>query len=144
MSKKSDSSYFQNFIECVECGCQAAKMLEDNLNHFDTGLLQDKLDELHRIEHDADKKKHEMMAVLVKAFITPIEREDILELMQELDDYAKENEMASVSLEVRQSNLSAQQLYEKSGFEVVGKRRNFYVNPTEDALIMTKTYGGLF
>ena len=60
-------------------------------------------------------------------------------LMQELDDYAKENEMASVSLEVRQSNL-----YEKSGFEVVGKRRNFYVNPTEDALIMTKTYGGLF
>ena len=58
MSKKSDSYYFQNFIECVECGCKAAKMLEDNLNHFDTGLLQDKLDELHRIEHDADKKKH--------------------------------------------------------------------------------------
>ena len=56
MSKKSDSYYFQNFIECVECGCQAAKMLEGNLNHFDTGLLQDKLDELHRIEHDADKK----------------------------------------------------------------------------------------
>jgi len=50
MSKKSDSYYFQNFIECVECGCQAAKMLEGNLNHFDTGLLQDKLDELHRIE----------------------------------------------------------------------------------------------
>ena len=86
MSKKSDSYYFQNFIECVECGCQAAKMREDNLNHFDTGLLQDKLDELHRIEHDADKKKHEMMAVLVKAFITPIEREDIILLSQSIDE----------------------------------------------------------
>ena len=86
MSKKSDSYYFQNFIECVECGCQAAKMLEDNLNHFDTGLLQDKLDELHRIEHDADKKKHEMMAVLVKAFITPTEREDIILLSQSIDE----------------------------------------------------------
>ncbi len=86
MSKKSDSYYFQNFIECVECGCQAAKMLEDNLNHFDTGLLQDKLDELHRIEHDADKKKHEMMAVLVKAFITPIEREDIILLSQSIGE----------------------------------------------------------
>ena len=86
MSKKSDSYYFQNFIECVECGCRAAKMLEDNLNHFDTGLLQDKLDELHRIEHDADKKKHEMMAVLVKAFITPIEREDIILLSQSIDE----------------------------------------------------------
>ena len=86
MSKKSDSYYFQNFIECVECGCQAAKMLEDNLTHFDTGLLQDKLDELHRNEHDADKKKHEMMAVLVKAFITPIEREDIILLSQSIDE----------------------------------------------------------
>ena len=86
MSKKSDSYYFQNFIECVECGCQAAKMLEDNLNHFDTGLLHVKLDELHRIEHDADKKKHEMMAVLVKAFITPIEREDIILLSQSIDE----------------------------------------------------------
>lgn len=57
MSKKSDSYYFQNFIECVECGCQAAKMLEDNLNHFDTGLLQDKLDELHRIEHMTRTRK---------------------------------------------------------------------------------------
>ena len=86
MSKKSDSYYFQNFIECVECGCQAAKMLEDNLEHFDTGLLQDNLAGLHRIEHDADKKKHEMMAVLVKAFITPIEREDIILLSQSIDE----------------------------------------------------------
>ena len=86
MSKTSDSYYFQNFIECVECGCQAAKMLEDNLEHFDTGLLQDNLDGLHRIEHDADKKKHEMMAVLVKAFITPIEREDIILLSQSIDE----------------------------------------------------------
>ena len=44
------------------------------------------LDELHRIEHDADKKKHEMMAVLVKAFITPIEREDIILLSQSIDE----------------------------------------------------------
>lgn len=86
MSKKSDSYYFQNFIECVECGCQAAKMLEDNLHHFDTECLVEKLDELHKIEHDADKKKHEMMGVLVKAFITPIEREDIIQLSQSIDE----------------------------------------------------------
>ena len=82
MSKKSDSYYFQNFIECVQCGCEAAKMLEENLMSFDAGCLQQKLDELHQIEHDADKKKHEMMGVLVKAFITPIEREDIILLSQ--------------------------------------------------------------
>lgn len=86
MSKKSDSYYFQNFIECVQCGCQAAKMLEDNLMNFDAGILEDKLDQLHEIEHNADKKKHEMMGVLVKAFITPIEREDIILLSQSIDE----------------------------------------------------------
>lgn len=86
MSKKSDSYYFQNFIECVQCGCQAAKMLEDNLMNFDAGILEDKLDRLHEIEHNADKKKHEMMGVLVKAFITPIEREDIILLSQSIDE----------------------------------------------------------
>ena len=92
MSKKSDSYYFQNFIDCVECGCQAAKMLEESLEHFDTAHLQEKLDELHKIEHDADKKKHEMMAVLVKAFITPIEREDIILLSQSIDEVTDEIE----------------------------------------------------
>ena len=86
MSKKSDSYYFQNFIECVQCGCEAAKMLEDNLMNFDTGLLQDKLDELHKISMTRTRKKHEMMGVLVKAFITPIEREDIILLSQSIDE----------------------------------------------------------
>ena len=65
-------------------------------------------------------------------------------LMQALDDYARENDMASISLEVRESNQIAQQFYEKFDFEVVGHRKHFYANPTEDALIMTRSYGGLF
>lgn len=86
MSKKSDRYYFENFIECVECGCKAAKMLEDNLTNFEAAGLQEKLNRLHEIEHDADKKKHEMMSVLVKEFITPIEREDIILLSQSIDE----------------------------------------------------------
>ncbi len=44
-----------------------------------------------------------------------------------------------IFLEVRVSNGAAIALYEKAGFETVGKRRNFYRAPTEDALIMKKT-----
>ena len=65
-------------------------------------------------------------------------------LMEELNSYARENDMAFISLEVRESNVNAQKLYEKFHFEVVGHRKNFYSNPKEDALIMTRTYGGLF
>ena len=44
----------------------------------------------------------------------------------------------SINLEVRESNASAIALYEKCGFEQVGKRKNFYSKPTENAVLMTK------
>lgn len=43
-----------------------------------------------------------------------------------------------ISLEVRKSNLIAIKLYEKLGYKNVGERKNFYTNPQEDAVIMTK------
>ncbi|MDT7542862.1 MAG: [ribosomal protein S18]-alanine N-acetyltransferase [Acidobacteriota bacterium] len=44
----------------------------------------------------------------------------------------------SVLLEVRASNESALMLYLRQGFEIVGRRRNYYHDPTEDALVMRK------
>jgi len=39
-------------------------------------------------------------------------------------------------LEVRAGNVAAQSLYRRYGFEVVGRRRQYYREPTEDALLM--------
>jgi ribosomal protein S18 acetylase RimI-like enzyme len=41
-----------------------------------------------------------------------------------------------IYLEVRASNRAARRLYEKFGFRTVGIRRNYYLNPVEDAIIM--------
>ncbi len=41
-------------------------------------------------------------------------------------------------LEVRESNIPAQKLYEKYDFVKVGERKNYYQNPIENALLMTK------
>ena len=43
-----------------------------------------------------------------------------------------------ITLEVRVSNTPAIELYKKEGYNVVGQRKNFYSNPTEDAYIMTR------
>jgi ribosomal-protein-alanine N-acetyltransferase len=40
------------------------------------------------------------------------------------------------TLEVRRSNLAAQRLYERLGFAIAGRRRNYYSHPEEDALIL--------
>ena len=86
MAKKQDSFYYENFSECAACACQAAHYLEDALKNFKPEGLSSMLDELHQVEHAADEKKHELSNVLARAFITPIEREDILQLSQNLDD----------------------------------------------------------
>jgi len=45
-----------------------------------------------------------------------------------------------LTLEVRSSNAPAQKLYEKLGFTEIGRRRNYYRNPREDALILRKEW----
>ena len=44
----------------------------------------------------------------------------------------------SLMLEVRASNVPAMALYQKLGFEQVGRRKDYYRNPKEDALILKK------
>ncbi|MBR6531723.1 MAG: ribosomal protein S18-alanine N-acetyltransferase [Clostridia bacterium] len=51
---------------------------------------------------------------------------------------AKERNCDFISLEVRISNVPAIELYKKEGYNIVGQRKNFYSNPTEDAYIMTR------
>lgn len=62
------------------------------------------------------------------------------QLMLALFDYAADNNMQFISLEVRISNNAAISLYEKLGFENLGVRKGFYSHPTEDALIMTRYF----
>lgn len=48
--------------------------------------------------------------------------------------------VVNVLLEVRQSNAPAQKAYEKNGFVVISKRKGYYQQPKEDALIMQWLY----
>ncbi len=86
MKKKKTNEYFEGFVVNMEYACKAAEYLEEVLKHFDPELLDDQLLEMHKIEHDADLSKHSLMQKLAKEFITPIEREDIILLLQQIDN----------------------------------------------------------
>lgn len=61
-------------------------------------------------------------------------------LIDELVDRLKANQVNCLTLEVRASNEPAIALYQKFGFEQVGRRPNYYRNPKEDALILRKEW----
>lgn len=86
MASKKDYNYFDAFVTMVDYSCQSAKMLHDTLTGFSTADLSQRITDIHVIEHAADICKHDMMNRLVKEFITPIEREDIMELAQQIDN----------------------------------------------------------
>lgn len=60
-------------------------------------------------------------------------------LLQALEARGRARNLTFLTLEVRQSNVPARALYEKLGYAQAGLRRNYYENPREDAVIMTKT-----
>ena len=59
-------------------------------------------------------------------------------LVRSLLDEARRAGISSVFLEVREGNDAARRLYRNCGFAETQKRRGFYVNPTEDAVLMAR------
>jgi ribosomal-protein-alanine N-acetyltransferase len=57
-------------------------------------------------------------------------------LVRELVEEAGRSGATSVLLEVRESNAAARRLYEKIGFNQIGRRPDYYRNPPEDALLL--------
>ncbi|MBQ8301942.1 MAG: DUF47 family protein [Clostridia bacterium] len=83
---KSDKFYFDNFSECASLAKKAASYLVECLQNYDADKINVMLEEMHVFEHSADKKKHEMNEALAKAFVTPVDREDLDLLSQQLDN----------------------------------------------------------
>jgi [ribosomal protein S18]-alanine N-acetyltransferase len=59
------------------------------------------------------------------------------QLLRAVLKWGQANGAALAFLEVREGNSAAQSLYRTCGFEVVGRRRQYYAAPLEDALLMS-------
>jgi ribosomal-protein-alanine N-acetyltransferase len=59
-------------------------------------------------------------------------------LVEDVIRRAARRRVRDVFLEVRPSNTVARRLYERHGFEPVGRRRNYYQQPVEDALVLRR------
>ena len=60
-------------------------------------------------------------------------------LLSSLIEFCRENELDPITLEVRETNIPAINLYSKFGFEKIGERKKYYADTGENALIMSLT-----
>ena len=84
--EKKGNNYFSMMAEMAESSCRAAKELERILTDFHVDQLDENMKTLHAIEHEGDERRHSLVAKLAKEFITPIEREDIMNITDHIDD----------------------------------------------------------
>jgi len=89
---KGDKFYFENFEAGTALSKKAAEYLVTCLENYDPEKIEQMMTEMHQIEHQADIKKHELNAALAKAFVTPVDREDLDMLSHKLDDVTDEIE----------------------------------------------------
>jgi predicted phosphate transport protein (TIGR00153 family) len=84
--KAKTNYYYDSFPRLAEYAKKCSEALLDFMEHFDHAKLKEIKTSIHVIEHEADDEKHAVMEKLTREFMTPIDREDILELLRLIDD----------------------------------------------------------
>jgi len=83
---KKRNDYFLLMSEQAVFATKAAEMLENIILNYNPEKIDECINKMHEIEHEADTKLHEIEQKLAKEFITTIEREDIATIGKEIDD----------------------------------------------------------
>ena len=87
MAKKDKFNYFDAFAKQVDIAAEEADVLIEAIESFKPGMdMRPILEKAHEIEKRGDEVNHIIRINVATDFITPIEREDIIELALDLDD----------------------------------------------------------
>lgn len=80
--------YFSALERQGQFACEEAQMLIEVLENFDPATLPKMVEVMHGIENAADEQNHQLFTHVATEFLTPLEKEDIVELAHRLDDIA--------------------------------------------------------
>ena len=84
--KKKDLNYYDEFIKNVDICCKISNILRQHIDNFQNEEPKETENIVHKLENDADLNLHIIKNYLVKDFLPPIEREDIVLLCNKIDN----------------------------------------------------------
>lgn len=83
---KEEYCYFNEFINNSGYILTSAEVLKETVQNYSMEKLQENITKVHKLENEADKALHKMRNYLIKDFLPPIDREDIVLIGHRLDD----------------------------------------------------------
>ena len=87
MGKRDKFDYFDAFEKQTEVAVQEAELLIEAIESFtEAEHLKEVMERAHELEHKGDEINHAIFKTVATDFITPIEREDIIQLSQNIDE----------------------------------------------------------
>jgi len=90
---KKEDKFFDMFIEVGDAICESAKIFNELMKNYEN--LEEKVKSLEDKEHQCDVYVHEILELINRSFITPIDREDINLIAKELDNIVDAIESAA-------------------------------------------------
>ena len=128
--KKKNNYFYDSFTNLMDYALEAMSILTKGLDDFRNINLLEFKNNVHKVEHEADVLKHAYEEKLAKEFITPIDREDIFVLYDNIDDLIDSIDEVSYKLYLRNYALLPNNLnimIEKS-FEAIKSLKEIFVN----------------
>ncbi len=128
--KKKNNYFYDSFTNLMDYALEAMSILTKGLEDFRNINLLEFKNNVHKVEHEADVLKHEYEEKLAKEFITPIDREDIFVLYDNIDDLIDSIDEVSYKLYLRNYTLLPNNLnimIEKS-YEAIKSLKEIFVN----------------
>lgn len=84
--KKERLNYFDEFLKNISYAVESAYVLDEYINNFNSEISFEKEQIVHKLENDADYNLHNILNYLIKDFVPPFDREDIIMLVHDIDD----------------------------------------------------------
>ena len=125
MRNKNEFNYFKEFLSNVNLAKEAIKELKNYILNFDRELSEVNMKKIHEIENCADDKLHEIKSFLLKDFLPPIDREDIIAIAHKIDDLIDSIDEIAINIYI-------------FNIEVISENMKTSINLLEDTI--NKTY----
>ena len=100
MRKKEEFNYFDEFAKSAKLATEAIGELKNYILNFNKENSEEEMKKIHEIENKADKNLHELKNYLLRDFLPPIDREDILEIANKIDDFIDDIDEIVIDLNI--------------------------------------------